>query len=134
MHQQADESVAYFAHRFCETQLSLEKLIPGIHKTADSKDLKLLHAFALKLRPAISKHLFSREVTFCYLSTLIEAARRYKLSQTDNQSHVSLFSASTSKRNFVATPCNSNNQSHSSEILSTGKCKKGYVIPLCTVY
>ena len=140
MHQQADESVAHFAHRFCETQHSLEKLIPGIHKTADGKDLELLHAFALKLRPAISKQLLSRDFTFPDLSTLIEAAKRYELSQTDTQSHVSLFSASTSKRNFVGKPRNYNNQSHSTEIcrqfnkysrpfcqLSSGKCEKGYV-------
>ena len=140
MHQQADESVAHFAHRFCETQHSLEKLIPGIHKTADGKDLEPLHAFALKLRPAISKQLFSRDFTFPDLSTLIEAAKRYELSQTDTQSHASLLSASISKRNFVGKPRHYNNQSHSTEIcrqfnkysrpfcqLSTGKCKKGYV-------
>ena len=33
MHQQPNESVSSFAHRFSETQHSLEKLIPGIHKT-----------------------------------------------------------------------------------------------------
>ena len=32
MHQQPGESVSNFAHRFCETQHSLEKLIPGIHQ------------------------------------------------------------------------------------------------------
>ena len=117
MHQQADESVAHFAHHFCEMQHLLEKLIPGIHKTADGKDLTLLHTFALKLCPAISKQLFSRDFSFPDLSTL--AVKRYELSQTDNKSHVSLFSASTSKHHFVATPCNSNSQSHATGNLSS---------------
>ena len=51
MHQQPNESVSSFAHRFSETQHSLEKLIPGIHKTPEGSEIELVHAFALKLRP-----------------------------------------------------------------------------------
>ncbi len=38
MRQQPNESVSAFAHRFCELQHSLEKLIPGIHKTSDGRN------------------------------------------------------------------------------------------------
>ena len=41
------ESVADFTHRFSETQHELDKLIPGIHKTA-GKEIELI--FAAKFR------------------------------------------------------------------------------------
>ena len=47
MTHQPHESVADFTHRFSETQHELDKLIPGIHKTAD-KEIELL--FAAKFR------------------------------------------------------------------------------------
>ena len=56
MTQQPNESVADFAHRFSGTQHELDKLIPGIHKTA-SKDIELIFAFVNKLRSEISKEL-----------------------------------------------------------------------------
>ena len=47
MTHQPHESVADFTHRYIETQHELDKLIPGIRKTA-SKEIELL--FAAKLR------------------------------------------------------------------------------------
>ena len=57
MHQNPDESVSDFVHRFLETQHSLEKLSPGIHRSsaAPSGDMELIHAFTMKLNPAIAK-------------------------------------------------------------------------------
>ena len=46
MSQQPHESVSDFSHRFLETQNSLEKLLPGIHRSSDG-DLELIHAFIL---------------------------------------------------------------------------------------
>ena len=47
MTHQPHESVADFTHRFSETQHELDKLIPGIHKTA-GKEIELI--FAAKFR------------------------------------------------------------------------------------
>ena len=47
MTHQPHESVADFTHRFSETQYELDKLIPGIHKTA-GKGIELI--IAAKLR------------------------------------------------------------------------------------
>ena len=47
MTHQPHESVADFTHRFPETQHELNKLIPGIHKTA-GKEIELI--FAAKFR------------------------------------------------------------------------------------
>ena len=44
---QPHESVADFTHRFSESQHELDKLIPGIHKTAE-KEIELI--FAAKFR------------------------------------------------------------------------------------
>ena len=76
MTQGPNESVADFAHRFCETQHALEKLIPNIHRTADGGDIELIHAFAIKLLPAISKEILSRDFNFPDLPSVIEAAKR----------------------------------------------------------
>ena len=57
MRQQRNETVADFAHRFCETQHELEKLIPDIHG-----DLELIYAFVIKLE--ISRKQVSREFNF----------------------------------------------------------------------
>ena len=77
MTQQPNESVADFAHRFSETQHELDKLIPGIHKTA-GKEIELIFAFVNKLRSEISKELVSREFKFDKLQDIIEAAQRYE--------------------------------------------------------
>ena len=77
MTQQPNESVADFAHRFSETQHELDKLIPGIHKTA-GKEIELIFSFVNKLRSEISKELVSREFKFDKLQGIIEAAQRYK--------------------------------------------------------
>ena len=70
------ESVADFAHSVLETQHSLEKLIPSIHRSGE--DIELIHAFMLKLQPTISKDLISRDSTFSSLTTVIEAAKRFE--------------------------------------------------------
>ena len=57
MSQQSTESIADFTHWFLETQHSLEKLTSGIHR-ADG-DIELIHAFMLKLQPALGKDLVS---------------------------------------------------------------------------
>ena len=57
-----------------ETQHSLEKLIPGVHR-ADG-DIELIHAFMLKLQTVLSKDLVSRDSTFPSLTAVIEAAKR----------------------------------------------------------
>ena len=51
MTQQQMESVADFAHPFLEIQHSLEKLIPGIHRSGGN--MELIHAFMLKLKPTV---------------------------------------------------------------------------------
>ena len=66
------------AHRFLETKRSLEKLLPGIHTSPDGQQLELIHAFAMKLHPPISKDLLSRDEPFKYLSVSIEAAKRHE--------------------------------------------------------
>ena len=75
MVQGRDEPVSQFAHRFLEIQHSLEKLIPNIHYTPDKKDTE--HAFLIKLRPHIAKHLASRDFDFISVQSVIEIAERY---------------------------------------------------------
>ena len=68
------ETVADFSHRFCETQHSLDKLMPKIHS-----ELELVYALVIKLRPDILKDLISRDFhTFKTLQPLIAAAQRYE--------------------------------------------------------
>ena len=76
MSQHAKESVVDFSHRFLETQHSLEKLIPGIHRC--NGDVELIHAFMLKLQPSIGKELISRDSSFSNLTSVIEAAKRFE--------------------------------------------------------
>ena len=71
------ESVADFSHRFSEVQNELEKLIPGIHRTADG-ELELIHAFSIKLLPEISKEIVSREFKYTTLQEIITVASRYE--------------------------------------------------------
>ena len=77
MMQQQTESVADFSHRFLETKNSLEKLLPGIHRSS-SGDLEIIHAFTMKLKPSIAKHLLSRDTEMKDISSAIEAAKRYE--------------------------------------------------------
>ena len=82
MSQARDESVADFAHRFRETQNELEKLLPNIHRTPDSKgntDIELIYSFAIKLQEPIAKALISREFAYSSLQAIIEAAERFEL-------------------------------------------------------
>ena len=74
MKQNPTESVADFAHRFCETQHNLDKLIPKIHC-----ELELLYVFVIKLRPDISRELLREFDNFKTLQPLIAAAQRYGL-------------------------------------------------------
>ena len=62
------------AHRFCETQRNLDKLIPKIHC-----GLELLYAFVIKLRPDISRDILRESDNFKTLQSLIAAAQRYEL-------------------------------------------------------
>ena len=77
MSQQPTESVADFSHRFLETQHSLEKLLPGIHRSS-SGDLEIIHAFMMKLKLSIARHLLSRKTEMKDISHTIEAAKRYE--------------------------------------------------------
>ena len=76
MRQNPSESVSNFAHRFMETQHSLQKLVPGIHSTPDDSQAELIHAFCIKLKPDIGKYLLSREKPFKDLLAAIESTKR----------------------------------------------------------
>ena len=69
-----DETVPQFAHRFLEVQHFLGKLIPNIHYAPDQQDTELQHAFFIKLRPPIAKHLASRDFDFASLQSVIDVA------------------------------------------------------------
>ena len=73
MQQSRHESVGDFAHRFCETQHELEKLIPKVHG-----ELELIYAFIIKLREDILRDLISREITYTTLQSLITVAQHYQ--------------------------------------------------------
>ena len=58
MHQQRNESVADFAHRFTETQQELEKLLPKIHRALDADgndEVELIYSFSIKLKNPLLK-------------------------------------------------------------------------------
>ena len=73
MRQNRHESVGDFAHRFCETQHELEKLIPKIHG-----ELELIYAFVIRLKENTSRDLIYREFNYTTLQSLITAAQRYE--------------------------------------------------------
>ena len=82
MHQQPNESVADFAHRFTETQHELEKLLPKIHRAADADgndEVELIYSFSIKLKKSISKDLMFRDFKFKGLQEIISAAQSYEL-------------------------------------------------------
>ena len=82
MHQQPNESVADFAHRFTETQHELEKLLPKIHRAAEADgnyEVELIYSFSIELKKSISKDLMFRDFTFKSLQGIISAAQRYEL-------------------------------------------------------
>ena len=82
MHQQPNESVAYFAHRFTETQHELEKLLHKIHRAADADgndEVELIYSFSIKLKKSISEDLMSRSFKFKSLQEIISATQRYEL-------------------------------------------------------
>ena len=139
MSQQPGESVSHFAHRFCETQHSLEKLIPGIHKTSTDSKIELIHAFALKLKTIISKDLLAHYFQFASLTELIEAAKRYE-SKVDESSATASFYSHTDSTHSADVKSKPPNASHSGDNClqvnkylrafceqSNGRCKKGYI-------
>ena len=77
MHQHPKETVADFAHCFCEIQHELDKHIPKIHC-----GLELIYAFLIKLREDVSRELFSREFNFKTLQELITAEQQYETCST----------------------------------------------------
>ena len=142
MSQQPHESVSDFSHRFLETQNSLEKLLPGIHRSSDG-DLEVIHAFIVKLKPVIAKHLLSRDVDLKDISHTIEAAKRYEAVETTmNLSPKSDFAPLPStalladnpdvrlrKPNFSGTSkhCWYFNKFHKAHCeMADNKCAKGY--------
>eukprot|EP00794_Sanderia_malayensis_P021062 gene21062-biopygen14629 len=78
LHQNPDESVSNFAHRFMETPHSLQKLVPGIHCSPDGSQVELIHTFSIKLLPDIGKYLITREQPFTDLLAAVECAKRHE--------------------------------------------------------
>ena len=100
MKQQPNETVADFAHQFCEMQHELELLIPKIHHTPDGNNLELIYAFSIKLKDDISRNLVSREFAFTCLQEVIHAAARYEdqsIVKSDSLTSDSSFSKSVVK-------------------------------------
>ena len=100
MKQQPNETVADFAHRFCEVQHELELLIPNIHHTPNGNDLELIYAFSIKLKEDINRNLVSREFAFSCLQEVIHAAARYEdqsIVKSDSLTSDSTFSKSVDK-------------------------------------
>ena len=119
----------------------MEKLIPGIHKTSTDSEIELIHAFALKLKPAISKDLLAHDFQFASLTELIEAAKRYESKVDETSATASFYSHTASKPTHSAdVKSKPPNSSHSGDIClqfnkylrafceqSNGRCKKGYI-------
>eukprot|EP00794_Sanderia_malayensis_P005810 gene5810-biopygen4820 len=78
LHQNPDESFSNFAHRFMETQHSLQKLVPGIHCSPDGSQVELIHAFSIKLLLDIGKYLITQEQPFTDLLAAVKCAKRHK--------------------------------------------------------
>lgn len=100
MTQQRAETVSTFAHRFFETQNALDKLIPGIHTSPSGNQMKLIHAFSMKLKPYIAKELLSRETPFKDIIAVIEVAKRHEAVSTNTEALSSWHSSSM----YSATP------------------------------
>ena len=77
MTQQPNESVAGFAHRFSVTQHELDKLIPGIHKTAGKRNRTYI-CIRQQITQQNFEELVSGEFKFDKLQELIETAQRYE--------------------------------------------------------
>ena len=76
MVQGRDEPVSEFPHRFLETQHSLENLYPISITLPTKKDTELQHAFLIKLRPHIAKHLASLDFDFKSAQNVLKIAER----------------------------------------------------------
>ena len=140
MRQNPSESVSNFAHRFLETQNSLEKLIPGIHSSSDGNQMELVHAFSMKLRPELAKSLISRDQPFQDLLAAIDCAKRHEAMMVPDSSSMPaevLYSApgrssSHKSTNFhgrtTSAICrNFNRFSPSRCELPNNVCKNGYL-------
>ena len=147
MQQHPQESVSHFAHRFLETQHSLERLIPGIHKTNAGEEIELIHAFAIKLRADISKDILARDFNYPTLTALIEAAKRYETRADSNSTAFDVaqpspqamptnvhqrvprpFAAKHDKNSVTGELCRQYNQFHRAYCeTSSGLCRKGYL-------
>ena len=86
MKQLKNETISEFSHGFVNTQLQLETLILGIHRTPSGEETELLYAYTIKLKPKFKKELVSRDLRkFKKLSVLTETAEKYELCvQTEN--------------------------------------------------
>ena len=147
MQQHPQESVSHSAHRFLETQHSLERLIPGIHKTNAGEEIELIHAFAIKLRADISKDILARDFNYPTLTALIEAAKRYETRADSNSTAFDVaqpspqamptnvhqrvprpFAAKHDKNSVTGELCRQYNKFHRAYCeTSSGLCKKGYL-------
>ena len=96
MHQHPQETVADFAHRFCEVQHELEKLIPKIHG-----DLEMIYAFVIKLREDISLELVSQEFNFKTLQSLIAVTLCYESHSDLGRGKVKLSTWQPTDANFI---------------------------------
>ena len=61
---------------FLKYNILLKNLFP-IFTTPDQQDTELQHAFFIKLRPPIAKHLVSRDFDLTSLQSVIDTAERY---------------------------------------------------------
>ena len=109
MKQNESKEVCDFAHWFMDVQTELTKLIPKIHLTSDGTDVKLQHAFVIKLRSTIHAEIAGREFKFPTLQAVIDPAQRYELHHPlvmktwkPSQAHVS--STSSSPKSHITTP------------------------------
>ena len=147
MQQHPQESVSHFAHRFLETQHSLERLISGIHKTNEGEEIELIHALPIELRGDISKDILARDFNYPTLTALIEAAKRYETRADSNSAAFDVaqpspqampinvhqpvprpFAARHDKNPVTGELCMQYNKFHRAHCeTSSGLCKKGYL-------
>eukprot|EP00795_Rhopilema_esculentum_P004934 gene4934-21274_t len=67
-------------------------------------EIELVHAFALKLKPAISRDLMARDFRFPSLTALIEAAKRFETTMSESSesaAHVSFYADAARKQHDV---------------------------------
>ena len=73
------ELVSDFAHRFCDVQTELTKLIPGIHRTPKGRRrYRTSIRFCIKTSQNLQSEIISREFTYNCLREVIQIAERYE--------------------------------------------------------